>query len=343
MFDDLHRSRAALATTLITLASAAVLAQTARGVLAGTVRDPDGVVSGATVQAKSQETGKVYTATSGRTGQFRLVDLPRGAYEISVPQQGLRTYRYVKPDVSLDAGKTTSLDISLGLINLGVLGDDNAYVAIRNRSATVTGRAPRPSDGRPDFSGVWHADVDPNPEPPAMLRWAVTLLSERRADGFRDMPSSRCLPFDPSPSVALLYRIVQTRSMFVQLFEHEPHYRQVFLDGRGHPADPDPTWMGHSIGKWEKDTLVVDTVGFNDKSWLLLGSANLPHTDRLRMTERYRRPDLGHLTVDLILDDPGTFTKPVERHMDWILAPGEEILENICTENNKFLENAGLK
>jgi len=157
------------------------------------------------------------------------------------------------------------------------------------------------------------------------------------------MPSSRCLPYDPSPSVAWLYRIVQTRSMVVQLFEHEPHYRQVFLDGRGHPADLDPTWMGHSIGKWEKDTLVVDTVGFNDKSWLLVGSGNLPHTDRLHMTERYRRPDLGHLTVDLILDDPGTFTRPVERHMNWILALGEEILENICTENNKFLENAGLK
>jgi hypothetical protein len=128
----------------------------------------------------------------------------------------------------------------------------------------------------------------------------------------------------------------------VQLFEQEPHYRQIFLDGREHPKDLDPTWMGHAVGRWEKDTLVVDTVGFNDKSWILFG-AGLPHTERLHMVETYRRPDLAHLTIDLTLEDPGTFTKPIEHHMTWQLAPGEEILEYICNENNKFQENAGLK
>ena len=138
------------------------------------------------------------------------------------------------------------------------------------------------------------------------------------------------------------YKFVHTRGLLVLLFEQEPHYRQIFLDGRVHPQQADPTWMGHSVGKWEGDTLVVDTTGFNDKSWLLFATG-LPHTEMLHMVERYRRPDLGHLLVDLRLEDPGTFTKPLERHMTWELAPGEEILEDICNENNKFPEYAGLK
>jgi hypothetical protein len=116
----------------------------------------------------------------------------------------------------------------------------------------------------------------------------------------------------------------------------------VFLDGRAHPKDPDPTWMGHSIGKWEKDTLVIDTAGLNDKSWLLQG-VWLPHTEMLHIVERYRRPDLAHLNIDLTLEDPGTFTKPVQRHLVWELSPGEEILENVCNENNKFEQNSGFK
>ena len=99
--------------------------------------------------------------------------------------------------------------------------------------------------------------------------------------------------------------------------------------------------MGHSIGKWENDTLVLDTVGFNDKSWLT--PDGLPDSEMIHMIERYRRPDLGHLEIDLTLDDPGAFAKPIKRHMTWELAPSEDVLESICTENNKYLENAGLK
>jgi hypothetical protein len=111
---------------------------------------------------------------------------------------------------------------------------------------------------------------------------------------------------------------------------------------RDHPKDLDPTWMGHSIGRWEKDTLVIDTVGLNDKSWLLPGTW-LPHTEMLHIVSRYRRPDLGHLKIDVTLEDPGTFTKPVERHVTWQLAGDEDLLESICNENNQFPEYAGLK
>ena len=105
------------------------------------------------------------------------------------------------------------------------------------------------------------------------------------------------------------------------LFEDVPGFRQVFLDGRGHPSNWDPTWMGHSTGKWDGDVLVVDTVGFNDRSWLGgIGGGNIPHTEMLHMTERYRRVDFGHMDLALTFDDPGTFVKPF--HMTREARPG---------------------
>jgi hypothetical protein len=333
--------RSAIALVFLVVASTVGFAQTNRGAVAGTVTSPDGAVGGATVEAREQSTGRVYAALSGKAGRFRVADLPAGTYEISVPALGIASVRFVQPDIVIGAGKTTPLDIALVKANHGVLGDDNAYLAIHNKYADVRGPAPRMRDGRPDLSGVWNANGDPHPAPVSMLPWAVQVMETRRATNFRDHPGNVCLP-DPTPTLPLLHKFVQTRTLIVQLFEQEPHYRQIFLDGRAHPKDPDPGWMGHSIGKWEKDALVVDTTGFNDKSWIIF-AAGLPHTEMLHMIERYRRPDLGHLTIDLTLEDPGTFTKPIERHMTWELAPGEEILENICNENNKFRENAGLK
>jgi hypothetical protein len=317
-------------------------AQSGTGAIRGTVRLPDGPVARATIQAKHGSSGKMFTATSDMLGQFALTDLPEGTYDVSVPEIGLTTARFVQPNISVQAGTTTALDIALQKGNFATLGDDNAYLAVRKKYTNVRGPAPRTPDGRPDLSGMWNGSMDPNPEPASLLPWANEVLNQRRATAFRDHPDAVCLPGDPTPTIPLLYKFVQTRSVMVLLFEHDPHYRQIFLDGRAHPKDADPTWMGHSVGRWEMDTLVVDTTGFNDKSWLIFATG-LPHTEMLHMVERYRRPDLGHLVVDLALEDPGTFTKPVERHMTWELAPGEEILESICNENNKFPENAGLK
>jgi hypothetical protein len=330
----------AIALVLFVSGSSA-FAQIVGGTIRGTVRNPDGIVAGASIQAK-QSTGKTFTTISGKSGEYALIALPEGAYEISVPQLGITSARFVKQDVAVQAGKTTTLDIALMKFNQGIVGDDNAFLAIHNKYANVRGPTPRAPDGRPDLSGVWNANVDPNPEPASLLPWAADVMKVRRATNFRDQPSSVCLPDDPTPTLPLLRKFVQTRTLMVQLFEQEPHYRQIFLDGREHPKDPDPTWMGHSIGRWEKDTLVVDTTGFNDKTWILFGEG-LPHTEMLHMVERYRRLDLGHLTIDVTLEDPGTFTKPIERHMTWALAPGEEILESICNENNKFESNAGIK
>jgi hypothetical protein len=116
-----------------------------------------------------------------------------------------------------------------------------------------------------------------------------------------------------------------------------PGHRQIFLDGRSHPKDLQPTWMGHSVGKWEGETLVVDTVGFNDKTWLSLETS--PHTEKMHLIERFQRPDLGHLRIELTIDDPEAYAKPwtIRRVSD--LAPNEEVQEFICTENNRDVEH----
>jgi hypothetical protein len=121
----------------------------------------------------------------------------------------------------------------------------------------------------------------------------------------------------------------------VALFEDYPGFRQNFLDGRKHPATPNPSWMGHSIGGWQKDTLAVDTVGFNDLSLLGgIGGGPFPHTEALHMTERYRRTDYGHMELDVTFEDPQAFAKPYHENLTLTLAPQGELIEFVC-ENNK--------
>ena len=132
---------------------------------------------------------------------------------------------------------------------------------------------------------------------------------------------------------------VQVRAVSVGdriLTEDVFSYRQIFLDGRDHSKDADPTWMGYSIGKWEGDTLVVDTAGFNDKSWSPMFR---PHTDKFHMIERFRRLDLGHLEIEVTIDDPGAYVKPWTIKRVSNLLPGDEIGEYICAENNQDVEH----
>ena len=336
--------RVAIAVALLVLVFGLTgLAQAGRGGIAGTVTTDQGdPAAGVTIQAEEMATGKISSVVAGKRGEFRLTNLPAGTYEISVPQMGLRTSRYAQPNVVIEAGKTLTFNIVLMPNNFGIVGDDAAFLQMYNKYANQKGPAPRTADGHPDFSGVWLANVDPNPEPAQMLPWAVAEWNRRRERSFEGMPTSRCLPTDPTLTLPVFYKIIQTRSLLVHLFEQDPHYRQAFLDGRGHPKDPDPTWMGHSIGTWDKDTLVIDTVGLNDKSWLIQATW-LPHTEMLHIVERYHRPDLAHLNIDVTIEDPGTFIKPVERHVAWLFTPGEEVLEAVCNENNKFPDYAGLK
>jgi hypothetical protein len=155
---------------------------------------------------------------------------------------------------------------------------------------------------------------------------------------YKDHPQSRCLPFNVTPFNFLFNRLVQNRDMLISIVEYDvPGYRQIYIDGREHPKDLELSWTGHSIGKWEGDTLVIDTIGLNDKTWL--GEA-IPHTDKLRVTTRLRRPDLGHLEIEITYDDPGAFKKPwTTKGVATLNSTNDEVPEFICNENNQDVEH----
>jgi hypothetical protein len=132
------------------------------------------------------------------------------------------------------------------------------------------------------------------------------------------------------------HKIVQTPGLTVVLYEAMNTFRQIFTDGRELPPDPQPTWMGYSVGRWEGETFVVDTGGFNDETWLDLGGH--PHTERLRVTERFRRRDVGTLDYEVTIDDPGAYTRPWTVSLGLRLLPDSDLLEFNCNENNRWSE-----
>ena len=201
----------------------------------------------------------------------------------------------------------------------------------------LTAPAPRTADGKPDLSGMWQigglgyatniTDVD-------MLPWAQALFKKRVETYATDDPTVGCLPEGPRSGLAGLdpLRIVQAPNMVVILYE-TGIFRQIFTDGRKFPRDPSPTWLGYSVGRWEGDTLVVDTIGFNDKAWLdVLGH---PRSEALHITERYRRRDFGHLDIEMTFDDPKMYTKPFGIKVTHELVPDSDILEYFCAENER--------
>ena len=208
---------------------------------------------------------------------------------------------------------------------------------VRKPPPPPAGPTPRALDGKVDLSGVWVLSGSPNlPSDPAYTPSAKKLYDQRKAgivkNAGKDDPSAVCLPNGTVRVNGLPYKIAQTPKMVILLSEGNTHsYRRFFLDGRAHNLDLDPnSWTGDSIAKWDGDTLVVDTVGVNDKSWL--DATGKPHSDELHVVERYSRPDLGHLNLDVSLDDPKDFTKPYSFKRVFTLAPGWELQEYVCQE-----------
>jgi hypothetical protein len=206
-----------------------------------------------------------------------------------------------------------------------------------------TGPTPRLPDGKPDLSGVWSgggpvgdlADGLAKGDTIPLLPEAKTIMDARQA---KDDPEANCLPTGIPRIAPYPWRIVPTATHIFFLFEGNIHsYRQIFIDGRKHPDDPDPTWYGHSIGRWEGDTLVVDTVGFNDKFWF--DFRGHPHTEKLHTIERYMRTDLGHLENKVTIDDPGAYSRPFTVTFTARLRPNEELMEYICQENNQDVKH----
>jgi hypothetical protein len=204
-----------------------------------------------------------------------------------------------------------------------------------------SGPAPRLADGKPDLSGPWAPNalrINNNtsavvPDIP-LQPWAAEVFRQRRADISKDDPEGLCLP----PGVPRVnttpfpFRILQTPGLIVIIYEGGAHlWRQIFMDGRPHPKDPNPTWLGDSIGRWDGDTLVVDTVGFNGKFWI--DAAGLPATEALHVIERIRRIDKGYLEIEHTIDDPKAYTQPWKFTIRPMLLEGE-LMEYICQENN---------
>jgi hypothetical protein len=195
------------------------------------------------------------------------------------------------------------------------------------------GPAPRMPDGKPNFSGVWNSPEFGSLGGALPLQpWAQKAAEEHKKNDDRDDPEAKCLPGGVPRISPYPMKIVQTPDLIVMLFEGNVHsYRQFFLDGRAHDKSLDPSFMGESVAHWEGETLVVDTVNFNDRTWLSTSSA-APHTEQLHVTERYRRPDLGHVEIDFTLEDPGTFTKPHSFKRTHTLDTAWEIHEYVCND-----------
>jgi Carboxypeptidase regulatory-like domain len=317
----------------------ALLCAQSGATIVGTVVDSDGqAVSNAQVQATNKSTKTIYKTAGSGQGHYTLATLPPGTYDVSINAPGY--YANNQQNVTVSTTEPLRLDVHLLEYQLGTLGDGREFrLQLTSPHQAPSGPTPRTADGKPDLSGVWFAQRTVDAGKPMPLPWADALLRERSANNSKDAPGARCLPRGITNAGALFpYKLVQTPALLVMLFEDDiPSHRQVFLDGRGHPEDPNPMWMGHSIGHWEGDTLVIDTVGFDDRSWL--DSAGHPHTEKMHVIERFRRPDLGHLEIEFTIDDPGAYAKPWKILRASELDAGDDIGEYVCTENEKDVEH----
>jgi hypothetical protein len=210
---------------------------------------------------------------------------------------------------------------------------------------------PKTADGKPDLSGIWvTADntyfmdlaADLKPEEVPYQPWAKALAGQRQAALHKDDPLALCMP----PGVPRVntnmyhpFKILQMPRELVLLYETSANdvFREVFTDGRPLPKDPQPSWKGYSVGKWEGDTMVVDTIGFNDRGWIDTEKGR-PQTEALHVTERFRRRNVGNLEIGITIDDPKAYTKPWTVKVNLGLIPDTELIETAC-ENSRGIEH----
>ncbi len=240
---------------------------------------------------------------------------------------------------------STLIAIAVMLCAVGAArpGAQGEAIATAKRASGPPKPTPRAADGKVDLSGVWSPDAhfiyDINDalkpgETLPLQPWALKTTVERMS---KDDPEANCLPTGVPRQAPYPWRIVQTPAYVFFLFEGNIHsYRQIFINGK-HPEDPDPTWYGHSTGRWDGDTLVVDTVGFNDRFWF--DFAGHPHTEKLHVVERFRRPEFDRLDYEVVIDDPGAYTKPFTLVGHSAYQRDTELLEYICNENNQDVDH----
>ena len=193
----------------------------------------------------------------------------------------------------------------------------------------LTAPAPRGPDGKPDLAGVWDArPVVARPDPANLQPWVIERSQQHQQEYYKLRPYYQCRPSGPEAErFGGWKRILQTPAT-IAILNDDLTYRAIFMDGRQLESNAAPSWMGYSVGHWDGDTLVVDSNGFNDKTWV--SGYGVSHTEALRTTERYRRLDFGHLHVEVTFTDPGAFAKPWSFAADMALAADTEMLEQIC-------------
>ena len=209
--------------------------------------------------------------------------------------------------------------------------------------------APRTPDGKPDLSGLWtkispkySRNIAADLKADEIQPWARSLVEQRREDLGKEYMNVRCVPLGPGYTTAAdstgaeMMKIVQTPGLII-ILNPDLTYRQVFLDGRALETAPNPTWMGYSVGRWDGDTLVVESVGFNDRTWL--DHDGHPHTEGLRMTERYSRRNVGALDVEVTFSDPKAYSKPWTVAVRAELAADTEMIEWVCNESPHGVEH----
>ena len=214
---------------------------------------------------------------------------------------------------------------------------------LANGKPNLAAPTPRTADGKPDLSGVWGGpgagsydrNIARDLKPADIQPWAEKIYQQRVLNEGKDAPRASCLP-DPfvyyhAVDVA---RIVENPGVIVMLYQGTTNsvHRTIFTDGRKLPVDPQPTWMGYSVGHWDGDTLVVETAGFNDRGWLDIEGH--PHTEALKITERFRRRDLGHMDLEITIDDPKTFSRAFSVQVPQHLMPDTDLIESVC-ENDR--------
>ena len=239
---------------------------------------------------------------------------------------------------------TAAAPVSAQWINVPLAGTPRTQDGKPNLSAPT----PKAPDGRPDLSGIWvasegkylqniTADLAEVPFQP----WAAALYNSRVDNLAKGRPTERCLPHGIPDAMMVRsgpWKIVQTPTVTLILFEEFNHYRQIFTDGRPLPETSQPAWFGYSIGRWDGDSFVVSTAGFNDRSWL--DDTGHPHSEAMKTTERFRRLDFGHMEMRVTIEDPETYLEPFTVTVPFNLQPDSELIEDIC-ENNREADTAG--
>lgn len=320
--------------------------QDAPASIAGDLLDPNGsVVTGldTPIYLINSETDVEYSVAVSGEGYYEVTGLPPGTYSLSFPISCCMYRSFDQENIALTAGEDLRLDLNLQWgINLGTIGDDPGMLSndMRAQAGDVSGPAPRMPDGTPDLSGVWYNVPLTNPDTgPSLQPWAADIDRQLREMGADRNAGAYCLPQSAVPTTLIFpYKFIQTPDVIVQLTEFvTPGFRQIFLDGREHPELWNPSWYGHSVGHWEGDTLVVETVGFNE-----ITPGFGIHTENLRVVEHYTRTEFGRLEIEITAEDPDAFTEPyTTNRVAGIAAPDQEILEFVCAENNTAPMNIG--